>query len=275
MINKTKIKPKKITIEVVMFCIVLVYIIPIWMVLINSLKTTEEANKFELSFPKVWHFENYVKVFTESSAFRAFLNGLTISVCVGIVAVFLTSMAAFFISRSSTKFAKFSYSYFVSGLIIPVAVIPTYFALLSLKLNNTYIGLILVFITYTIPLSIFLYAGFIKTVPREMDEAAIVDGCGSFRMFFKVVFPLLSPVTITVVVFNFIGVWNDVTTFLYFAGGDKWALPMTVYVFFGKYNQYWNLVFADIIFTIIPCLLLYIFGQRYVVAGMTAGAVKA
>lgn len=274
MLVKSNTRLRKILLELIMLIVILVYIIPVWMVLINSFKATDEANKFSIGFPTEFHFENYILVFQESNAFRAFLNGFFIASVVGIIAVLVTSMASFYLARACSRFARFSYSYFVSGLIIPVAIVPTYFALLALKLNNTYLGLIIVFVTYTIPLSVFLYTGFMKTVPRDMDEAAVIDGCGKFRTFFQVVFPLLAPVTTTVVVFNFVGVWNDVLTFLYFAGGDKWALPMTVYSFFGKYNQYWNLVFADIIFTIIPCLLLYIFGQKYVVSGMTAGAVK-
>lgn len=271
---KMKYMLRKVVLELVMLLVVLIYILPVWMVLINSIKTTDEANKFGIGFPKEVHFDNYIFVFLQSSAFRAFLNGLFIAIAVGVLAVLVTSLASFYLARSNTGFARFSYSYFISGLIIPVAVVPTYFALLALKLNNTYSGLILIFLTYTIPLSVFLYTGFMKTIPRDMDEAAIIDGCSRLRGFFQVIFPLLAPVTMTVVMFNFVGVWNDVMTFLYFAGGDKWALPMTVYSFFGKYNQYWNLVFADIIFTIVPCLLLYAFGQKYIVSGMTAGAVK-
>lgn len=271
---KTKVSFKKIFAELIMFFVILGFIIPVWMVITNSLKTAGEANKLGLGLPKEFHFENYLLIFQQSDAFRALLNGLYIASVVGIITMLITSMAAFYISRSKSKFARFSYNFIISGLFIPVAIVPTYFTLLEMKLNNTYTGLILIFITYTIPLSVFLYTGFMKTIPRDMDEAAIVDGCGRLRTFFQVVFPLLLPVTMTVVIFNFVGVWNDVMTFLYFAGGDKWTLPMTVYIFFGKYSQNWNLVFADIVFTIIPCLLVYILGQKYVVSGMTAGAVK-
>lgn len=260
--------------ELAMLAVAIVFIVPVWMVFVNSIKTTAEANQFGIWLPSTYQLNNYVTIFRESNAFQAFLNGIYIAGIVGVMAVFVSSMASFFIARSNARLSRFSYIYFISGLIIPVAIIPTYFALITMHLNNTYIGLILVFVTYTTPLSIFLYTGFMKTIPKELDEAAIVDGCNGFAMFFKVIFPLLGPVTMTVVVFNFVGVWNDVMTFLYFANGDKWTLPMTVYSFFGKYSQNWNLVFADIMFTIIPCLLLFAIGQKYIVSGMTAGAVK-
>lgn len=272
--KKTNIKLIKIGLELIMLIVILIYLVPVWMVLTNSLKQTYEANEFGFGFPSVFHFENYVTVFQSADIFRALKNGVFLACTVGAVSIVISSMASYFIARSKRRFARFSYGYFVSGIIIPIALVPTYFALLFMKLNNTYVGLILVFVAYTLPLSVFLYTGFIKTIPRDLDEAAITDGCGNLYMFFKVIFPLLAPVTATVGVFNFVGVWNSVSVYLFFASGDKWALPMTVYSFFGKYSQSWNLVFADIMITIIPCLLIYAFGQKYLISGMTAGAVK-
>lgn len=265
---------QKTIIQLILLIISGIYIVPVWLVLVNSLKVTDEANKYYISLPAKFEFINYKLVIETGNVIRSFFNGLFIAVVVGVIAVIFAAIAAFYIARVSNGFSRFAYNYFISGLIIPIAIVPTYFALLIMQLNNTYLGLILVFVAYTMPLSIFLYTGFIKTIPTEIDEAAIIDGCSGLNVFARVIFPLLAPVTTTVIVFNFIGVWNDVPTFLYFAGGDKWSLPMTVYLFFGKYNQSWNLVFADIIITIIPCLLIYLFGQKYVVSGMTAGAVK-
>jgi len=222
----------------------------------------------------VLHYQNYAEVIEKSNALRGLVNGLLLGAVVVVLTVLFSSMAAFYIARTGNRLSKFFYSYFVSGLIIPIAIVPTYFTLLILHLNNTYTGLIVIFVTYTLPLSIFLYTGFMKTVPRELDEAAIVDGCSSFQMFAKVIFPLLGPVSMTVIVFNFIGVWNEVQAYLFFAGGDKWPLPMTVYLFFGKYSQSWNLVFANILISIIPSLLLFMSVQKYIVSGLTAGAVK-
>ena len=132
----------------------------------------------------------------------------------------------------------------------------------------------MIFTTYGLPMAVFLYTGFIKTVPRELDEAAFIDGCGPVRLFYQIIFPLLKPVTMTIFILSFIGAWNDVMIPMFFSNSGKWALPLTVYNFYGGYVKSWNYIFADIIITISPLLLVYIFAQKYVIAGMTAGAVK-
>ncbi|RKP45428.1 carbohydrate ABC transporter permease [Cohnella endophytica] len=261
--------------EAVMVVVALCYLMPIWIVVVNSLKDTLGANRLGYSWPKSLHFNNYAQVFAKSNALQGLTNGVFIGVTVVILAGFLAAMAAYYIARKGSGFAKFTSLYFLTGIIVPTAIIPTYFTMLVLHLNNTYLGIISIFVAYTLPLSIFLYTGFIRTIPREIDEAAIIDGSRPIQMFFRIVFPLLAPVTVTVIVFNFIGVWNDVTTYLYFAGGDKWPLPMTVFKFYGKFSQRWDLLFADIMIAIIPCLIFFVAGQKYMVAGITAGSVKS
>ncbi|WP_409347199.1 carbohydrate ABC transporter permease [Paenibacillus sp. MBLB4367] len=275
MSHTVKTRLIKLVLEAVMLLVALCYLAPVWIIVVNSLKDTLSANRIGYSWPRQFHFDNYAQVFEKSNALQGLINGVAIGVTVVLITGLLSSMAAYYLSRKSTGFSKFAAMYFVSGLIIPTAIIPTYFAMLVLNLNNTYLGLISIFIAYTLPLSIFLYSGFMRTIPREIDEAAIIDGSRPMQMFFRIIFPLLAPVTVTVVVFNFIGVWNDVTTYLYFAGGDKWPLPMTVFQFYGKYSQRWDLLFADILIAIVPCLVFYVFGQKYMVSGLTAGSVKA
>jgi raffinose/stachyose/melibiose transport system permease protein len=162
----------------------------------------------------------------------------------------------------------------MSGIVLPGAIIPTFFLLQRLNLINTYTGVIVVLLSMTMPVSVFLYTGFMKSVPKELDEAGIIDGCGKLRLFFVIILPLLRPATITVMIFNFMGVWNDVTTQLYFSNADKWTMPMMVYRFQGMYSSQWNLIFADLILTSIPVVLVYIIGQKYMVSGLTTGAVK-
>jgi raffinose/stachyose/melibiose transport system permease protein len=111
-------------------------------------------------------------------------------------------------------------------------------------------------------------------IPRELDESAFLDGCGIVRTFYLVIFPLMKPVTVTIFIFCFIGAWNDVMIPLFFVGGDKWALPLTIYNFYGARQQDWNLIFSDVVITVLPLLVVYLFGQKYIVSGMTAGAVK-
>lgn len=265
---------RKHVFEGLFFIISLIYIIPTWMVIVNSFKSEKDAAFFGINFPRQLHFENYITVFREANIVRALMNGFFLAGVIGILAIIFSSMAAFAISRIKGKLTEFSYFLFISGIILPGAVIPTFFILQKLHLINTYTGIILVLLSMTMPISVFLYSGFMKTVPREMDEAGIIDGCGKLKLFFKIIFPLLKPTTITIVIFNFMGVWNDITTQLYFANADKWTMPMMVYRFQGMYSSKWNLVFADLVLTSIPVVLVYVFGQKYMVSGMTSGAVK-
>ena len=252
------------------------YLIPVWMVLVNSLKVQRDANLLGVGLPAALrlHFENYRAVFIEGGIARAFFNGLVEATASVAIIIVLSSLSGFVISRKGSKFTEVIFYVFICGLIIPAAMIPTFLVLNATKLINTYLGIILIFATYGLPMSIFLYSGFVKSVPRELDESAIIDGCGGLRMFYQIIFPLLKPVTVTIFIFSFIGAWNDVMIPLFFVGGAKWALPLTIYNFYGSRSQQWNLIFADIVITVAPLLAVYIFAQKYIVSGMTAGAVK-
>jgi raffinose/stachyose/melibiose transport system permease protein len=256
------------------FLFSLIYIIPMWMVVVNSFKTTQEANLFNISLPDAFTLDNYATVFQNAGIVRAFVNGLVQSTGSVVLILLLASLASFAIARSKQTSVRLAYYVFIVGLIVPVAFIPTYLVLNKLYLLNTYAGLILVNATYGLPMSIFLYTGFIKSVPAELDEAGIIDGCRPLTLFYKIIFPLLKPVTMTLVIFNFVGSWNDIQIPLFFANGDKWGLPLTVYNFYGSYMQSWNLIFADIVITVFPLLILYIVAQKHIISGMTAGAVK-
>ncbi len=252
----------------------LIFVTPLWMVFINSLKEKKDARFFGLGFPKVFRWDNYQTVIEAGNVVRAFFNGLIVAGGSVIIVLIFSSLAAFVISRSHSRWARTAYYVFLCGLVIPVAFVPTYLILDALHLFNTYIGLILISATYGLPMSIFLYTGFVKTIPRELDEAAFLDGCTPVRMVFTIIFPLLKPITITLFIFNFVGCWNDIQVPLYFSNTAKWNLPLTVYNFYGTYGSSWNLVFADIVMTVLPLLILYLLCQKYIIAGMTAGAVK-
>lgn len=252
----------------------LVFITPMWMVLVNALKEKKDARFFSLALPEVPVWENFTTVIEMGGVFRAFFNGLIVSTGSVIIVLLFSALAAFPIARSAARWSKGAYYLFLCGLVIPVAFIPTYLILDVLQLFNSYLGLILVSATYGLPMSIFLYAGFMKSVPRELDEAAILDGCSPLQLVIRVIVPLVKPITVTLFIFNFIGCWNDIQVPLYFSNTEKWNLPLTLYNFYGTYGSSWNLIFADIVLTVLPLLVLYLFCQKYIIAGMTAGAVK-
>jgi raffinose/stachyose/melibiose transport system permease protein len=250
--------------------------IPVWIVVVNSLKARRDANLLGVGLPVglKFHLENYRTVFIEGGIARALFNGLLEATASVAIIILLASISAFVIARKKSRFMEFAFYAFIFGLIIPAALIPTFLVLNATKLINTYLGLILVFATYGLPISVFLYTGAVKSIPRELDESALIDGSSSLRMFYRIIFPLLKPVTVTIFIFSFIGAWNDVLIPLFFTGGDKWALPLTIYSFYGSKSQEWNLIFADIVITVSPLVAVYVFAQRYIISGMTAGAVK-
>lgn len=265
---------KRICSYIIAVFILVIYIVPFWMIFVNSLKTKGEAGKFSLSLPDVFCFSNYTEVFQSANIVRAYLNGILIASGAVILTLLCSSMAAFVIARSKRKVIRMSYYILLLGIVVPVAYIPTYLVLDKLNLLNTYLGIILIHSTYGIPGSMFLYTGFVKTVPRELDEAAIIDGCHAFQMFRKIILPMLKPITMTLFIFNFFSTWNDVQLTLFFTDGDKWTLPLTVYNFYGARSSSWHLIFADIVLTIAPLFIIYLFAQKYIIEGMTAGAVK-
>ena len=228
-----------------------------------------------LSLPAQWIWQNYVEVFIRGKLAKPFLNSMIFSVSTVVLNITITSMAAFYLSRVQSRMNSILNVFFTVGMISPLAMIPTIKVLQALSLNNTYLGVILIYTAMKIPFSIFLFVGFIKTVPKEMDEAAIIDGCNSVQLFFRIVLPLLVPVVVTDAFIVFMSVWNDINIPLYFLNStEKWTMSLTVYNFFGQYSRDWNLVFANLIITSVPVVLMYMFGQKYIVKGLTAGAVK-
>lgn len=267
-------KARGIIKEALLLGMTLLFLFPMYMVIVNSFKSEKDAAFFSIDFPKKLLIENYVTVFNEGHIVRSFLNGFSLAAITCILTIVLSSMAAFYIARAQNKLARLSYYFFISGLIIPVAIIPLFFMVVRMGLINTYSLLVLLFLTGSFPISVFIFTGFIKTIPRELDEAAIIDGVGKLGLFFQVIFPLLKSAIITIGIITFMGVWNDIMTQLYFATPEKWTMPMTVYRFMGMYSNQWNLVFADLIVTSIPTIIIYMIGQKYMVSGITAGAVK-
>lgn len=228
-----------------------------------------------LSLPTIWQPENYRVVIEQGKLISSFFNSLLYATCSDIIIVAFVAAAAYVISRNCHGINKLLYGFIISGIAIPVNNVALMKVLQTLQLVNTRIGIILVYAAINIPLSLFLAYGFINTIPRDIDEAAIIDGCSPRQLFFKVILPLLTPINSTLFVLNFMAVWNDFTMPLYYLNNStKWPMTLAVYNFFGAFENSWNLVSADIILTIIPVLLVFILGQKYIVGGMSSGAVK-
>lgn len=267
---------RKILIYLCCVVISLAVLIPLYMVVLNSLKSGSEAAVIDLTIPEHLQWENYAHVFKEGKLARAFLNSCFITGVSVLLTVLVSSLTAFIITRRETRFSRFCYNYFLIGLIAPMALIPEIIIMNLLHLSGTYLAVILIHLATRLPLSIMLYAGFIKGIPREIDESAMLDGATPLRMFFSVIFPLLKPVIFTNIIITFMAVWNDFQISLYFIGDSaKQTIPLGIYNFVGFMTYQWNYVCAYIVLSILPILIVYLFAQKYIVDGMIAGAVKS
>jgi raffinose/stachyose/melibiose transport system permease protein len=205
----------------------------------------------------------------------SFLNSVFYATSSTVLGTLFAAMAAYVLSRNPTRLNRFLYFFLIMGIALPI----NFFTLTKIMqvthLINTKAGIILLYTATQIPFAVFLIYGFIDSVPRELDEAAIIDGCGPVQLFFRIILPLLTPVLVTTGILNFLGVWNDFLLPLYYLNNSaNWPMTLAVYNFFGQYQQSWNLVSADILLTILPVIAIYLVGQRFILSGLTTGAVK-
>lgn len=206
----------RILLTVVTVLLSLLVIVPLAVVVLGSFKNEAEAQLFNLKLPTEWIFENYTYVIIEGSLMRAFFNSLIITVAVVLIVMVASSLCAFVISRKHTRYTVFVYNLFVLGLVAPLQIVTTYGLLKALNLTGTYIGVIMIISAVQMPWAIFIMYGFIKSVPRELDEAAFIDGASPLYMFFKIILPLLKPILGTVLVIVAMAAWNDFMIPLYF-----------------------------------------------------------
>lgn len=255
------------------------FVIPIYITLIGAFKTDEDIIRTPLMLPIRGTLENIKYVLTDPSSniIRMYGNTIIIVVIALFVTVVVSSMAAFYTSRNKSKTANFLYVYFIFGLMIPyqMAFIGVIQILKRAQMIGTFHGIILAFISGNIMFSVFMYHGFIKSIPQELEEAASIDGAGEFRIFWKIIMPLVKPCTTTTAIFVGLGIWNDFYTPLIVLGGGKRATVTTgIYTSIGLYTSRWGYVFAYVLFASLPIVISYIFAQKNIISGLTAGAIK-
>ncbi|GAA4513007.1 carbohydrate ABC transporter permease [Nonomuraea ferruginea] len=255
-----------------------IFLVPFSFMLMTAVKDPAQAADLDFAWPVDWRVvDNLVEVVQARDyvLLRAFVNSTVLTVASVALIVFFAAMAAFVLQRRAGKVGTLVDFLVLSGLIIPPAIVPTIWLLQALGLFKTLPGLILVEVAYGLSFAMLLFRAFIAAIPRELDEAAQIDGCHGARLFFRVIFPLLRPVTITVVLTSSVAVFNDFVNPLYFLPGDENAtVQVTLYNFQSQYSTQWNLLFMDIVLIKIPPLLAFVFFNRKIVAGMTAGAIK-
>jgi raffinose/stachyose/melibiose transport system permease protein len=255
-----------------------IFLVPFSFMLLTAVKDAVQSDDLDFAWPTSWPIvQNFTEVIQARDyvLLRAFVNSTILTVASVALIVIFAAMAAFVLQRRAGKVGRAADFLVLSGLIIPPAIVPTIWLLQALGLFKTMPGLILVEVAFGLSYAVLLFRAFIAAIPRELDEAAMIDGCTGLTLFFRVIFPLLRPVTITVILTTSVAVFNDFVNPLYFLPGDDNAtVQLTLYNFQSQYNTQWNLLFMDIVLITIPPLLLFVFFNRKIVAGMTAGAIK-
>jgi raffinose/stachyose/melibiose transport system permease protein len=261
------------------FASIVVFIVPFAFIVLTALKDKKEASQREFSFPAngihIW--SNLVEVIQtrDYMLLTALINSVILTVVSVILLVVFGAMVGFVLQRRPSAWTPVVNFFVLAGLIIPPAVVPTIWLLQGLDLFKTLHGLILIEVAYGLSFTVLLFRAFIATIPRELDEAAIMDGAGPLRLFFQVILPLLRPVVVTVVVVQSVAIFNDFTNPLYYLPGkDNVTVQLTLYNFQSQFNTSYNLLFTNILLITIPPLIVFLFFNRQIVAGMTAGAVK-
>lgn len=266
----------KICIVLVLLGILLVHLYPILLIFISAVKTKAEMAANPFGFPKEITWEYFIKAADKMQYGQSVWNSALIVVVVVGILLLTSSMAAYAISRRGGIYNIF-YFIFLVGMLVPfqMIMIPLYKYLMNFHMINKLSGVMCVYLATLAPFSVFLLTGFIKSVPKELEESAYLDGAGCYRAFFAIIFPLLRPSLATVAVLNAFTIWNDyLMPMLYLQSKDKLTLTVTLANFQGMYFNDWSMIFAGVCLIVLPILILYLLAQKYIIGGMTAGAVK-
>lgn len=263
--------------ELTLLAVAVIWWIPFYFLVTIALRPTEEVFNSPLKFPSRIELSNFSQSWKGSGSLtlgRGLENSLIITISTVVVLIALGSVCAYAIARRPGRLGNGLYVLFVLGIILPfqLGIVPAYVALRHLHLIGTYAGMVLINTGLLMPLTVFLYTGFVRALPREYEEAAQVDGASALRTYVRVVFPLLRPVTGTVAILTGLIVWNDFFLPLIFLSGTKnGTLPIAVYGFVGEFASRWNLIFAAVIVSLAPIMAFFLVAQKQLIKGFTGG----
>lgn len=270
-------KTNKIVTGVIGTLLGLLFIAPFYIILTNSFKTKKELFLNTLSLPKGLNFDNYIKAWKELDFIKVFFNSFLITFISIVLIIIFASMAAWMIQRTNNKIANLILYMFIAAMLIPFqsVMLPLVRLMGNLHLLNIP-GIIFMYLGFGSSLSIFLYHGFIKSIPRSLDEAATIDGCNSLQTYIYVIFPILKPISITVALLNMVWIWNDyLLPSLTINNEATHTIPLRIFYFFGQYTKQWHLALAGLTLSIIPVIIFYFFAQKQIIESVTAGSVKS
>lgn len=269
--------PKAWGLESLALLLAALCLVPFYYVIVNSVKSFADIMIRTSALPVQLHFTNYSSAWKLMNFGQVFLNSLLIVIISNLLIVVFCSMTAYKLVRTRSSVSSFIFFLFVAAMIIPFqsVMIPLIALASDLHLMNSIWGLILMYLGFGSGMAVFLYHGFVKSIPVEIEEAATIDGCSTIRMYWSIVFPLLKPITATVIILNSLWIWNDfLLPSLVLQEESLRTIPLATFYFFGQYMKKWDLALAALMLGITPLLLFYVFMQKHIVRGITSGSVK-
>jgi len=258
------------------FLLALLFLSPFYIIVVNSFKSKKELFQNVLSLPKIFTMNNYKQAFKELDFLISLLHSLTITAVSVLLIVIFASMAAWMLERTKSKISNFIFMMFIASMIIPFQAVMLPLIRISGKLHLLNMGgIMFMYLGFGASLSVFLYHGFLKSIPMELDEAATIDGCSKFQIFWYIIFPLLKPISITVAILNTVWIWNDyLLPSLVINKPDTLTIPLRTFFFFGQYTKQWNLALAGLVLVIIPVIVFYFVAQKHIIKSVASGSIK-
>lgn len=274
---KTSAVIKKICFYVVFILLLIVFLYPFYLVLLNSLKTNKEVILDSLALPQAPNFEGYQKAFEKMNYVQSVGNSLIVTSLSIFLLVIIAAMCAYLFARKNWKINNIIFMIMVASMIIPfqTIMIPIVKNFSAFDLTDNLFAVVFFYLGAHVSLAVFMYHGFIKNIPYELEEAARIDGCGQLGILFRIIFPMLKPITSTIVILDVLAIWNDfLLPFILLYKNSLKTLPLMTYSFVGQYSTDYSLVTAGLVLTILPIILLYLFLQKQIIEGVSQGAIK-
>ncbi|WDF52821.1 carbohydrate ABC transporter permease [Paenibacillus sp. KACC 21273] len=274
----TSAKTGRLILEIVMIILSLLFLYPLILAIINSFKSFSEVMSDVIAMPQQFNFDNYAYVWKYINYPRLFINN-TIITLIGLIGIILfSSVAAYKLSRTQSKWSNMIYLLCIIPMLIPFqSIMLTVLQLAkNLHLSDSTWGLGILYWGFGAPLAVFIYHGFVKGIPREVDESATIDGASGFKLFFLVIFPLLQSVTTTIIIIDVMWIWNDFLLPLLMVNGSPATKTLTLaaYTFVGQYTSDWQYAMTAMVMAVMPSIIVFVLLQKYIVRGVVAGAVK-
>ncbi|SFK78203.1 raffinose/stachyose/melibiose transport system permease protein [Paenibacillus sp. 1_12] len=274
-------RKRQLTFEFFLFAVTIIlaviFLFPFYFSLISAFKSNGQILRDAVSFPKTFYLESFKFLWAKTDFPKATMNSAILTIGGTVMMIIVIPMAAYALERTKRAWSSWMYGFFLAGIMIPfqVYMIPLFKELKLFGLYGSLLGPIVIYVAGSVSFGILLYTSFLKGIPREIEEAAEIDGCSKYGIFWKIVFPLLGPCTVSMVVLNGLGIWNDfLMPMLVLPSDQPKTVTVEIFTYVGEFSTRWDMVFAGTIISMIPVLAAFLFLQQYFVKGIASGATK-